>query len=76
MHRFCRELEEIVISHGSEQARLRALWHATDILIAGQFSEEDVWIFGEVIERLAREIESEVRAQLSRKNLRITQCSG
>ena len=59
-------LEEL-ISHGSDQSRLRALWHATDILIAGQFSEEDIWIFGEVIERLAREIESEVRAQLSRK---------
>jgi rRNA processing protein Gar1 len=65
-----QELEES-ISHGSDQARLRALWHATDILIAGQFSEEDVWIFGEVIERLAREIELEARAQLSRKISRL-----
>jgi uncharacterized protein (DUF2336 family) len=61
-----QELDES-ISQGSNERRLRALWHATDVLIAGQYSEEDIWIFGEVIERLARELEVEVRAQLSRR---------
>jgi hypothetical protein len=62
-------LEELdqSISQGSNECRLRALWHATDVLMAGQYSEEDVWVFGEVIERLSRELEEEVRAQLSRK---------
>jgi Uncharacterised protein conserved in bacteria (DUF2336) len=55
------------ISQCSDEHRLRALWYATDVLIAGQYSEEDIWIFGEVIERLARELEVEVRAQLSRR---------
>jgi uncharacterized protein (DUF2336 family) len=61
-----RELEES-ISLGSDQSRLRALWHATDVLIAGQYSEEDIWVFGEVIERLARELEVAARAELARR---------
>jgi len=44
---------------------MRALWHATDVLIAGQYSEEEIWVFGEVIERLARELEVEARAKLA-----------
>jgi uncharacterized protein (DUF2336 family) len=43
------------------------LWHATDLLIAGQYSEKDIWIFGEVIERLAREIKAAARAELARR---------
>lgn len=46
---------------------MRALWHATDLLIAGRYSDEDIWIFGEVIERLARELEVSARAQLSQR---------
>jgi uncharacterized protein (DUF2336 family) len=63
---FLDELEES-ISQGSNQAQLRALWHATDLLIAGRYSDEDTWIFGEIIERLARELELSVRAQLSHR---------
>src|ERR1700722_16872230 len=61
-----QELDE-AISQGSEKNRLRALWHATDVLVAGQYSEETIWVFGEIIDRLARELEIEVRAQLSRR---------
>jgi uncharacterized protein (DUF2336 family) len=63
---FLDELEDS-ISKGSNQVKLRALWHATDLLIAGRYSDEDTWIFGEVIERLARELEVSVRARLSRR---------
>jgi uncharacterized protein (DUF2336 family) len=61
-----QQLEE-AISQGTDERRLRALWHATDTLIAGQYSEDDIWVFGEVIERLTRELEIEVRAQLSQR---------
>jgi uncharacterized protein (DUF2336 family) len=61
-----QELEES-ISQCSTERRPCALRHATDILIAGRSSEEDIWVFGEVVERLARELEVEVRAQLSRR---------
>src|SRR5690348_17136455 len=53
------------ITRGSEEARLRALWHATDLLITGRYSADDISVFGEVIGRLADEIEVEARAQLA-----------
>jgi hypothetical protein len=59
-----RDLEE-AISRGSAESRARALWHTTDLLIAGRYCEEDVATFGEVIKRLADEIEVEARAQLA-----------
>ena len=59
-----RELDE-AISRGTPESRARALWHATDLLIAGSYSEEEIETFGRVIERLADEIEVEVRAWLS-----------
>jgi Uncharacterised protein conserved in bacteria (DUF2336) len=61
-----QELDE-AISQGSDESRLRALWHATDTLIAGQYCEESIWVFGEIIDRLAQELEIEVRAQLSQR---------
>ena len=61
-----KELDES-ISRGSDEGRLRALWHATDVLIAGQYSEQDIWTFGEVIDRLARGIEVAARAELARR---------
>ena len=61
-----QELNES-ISHGSNESHLRALWHTTDVLLAGQYSEDQVWMFGQVIERLARELEVEARAQLARR---------
>jgi hypothetical protein len=65
-------LEELnsAILLGTREARLQALWHTTDLMIAGQFSDEQVWTFGEVIQLLAHEIEvaarSRLAAQLSR----------
>ncbi|MBV9460034.1 MAG: DUF2336 domain-containing protein [Bradyrhizobium sp.] len=59
-----RELDE-AISRGTPESRARALWHATDLLIAGSYSEEEIETFGRVIERLADEIEAEVRSWLS-----------
>ena len=61
---YLQDLDE-AISRGSDESRERALWHATDLLIAGSYSEEEVLTFGKVIGRLADEIEVEVRAQLS-----------
>ena len=55
------------IERGSSESRARALWHATDILVEGEFSEEQIRIFGDVITRLADEIEVAARAELSRR---------
>jgi uncharacterized protein (DUF2336 family) len=55
------------ISRGTAESRERALWHATDLLIAGRYSDDEVFTFGKVIGRLADEIEVEVRAQLSER---------
>ena len=46
---------------------MRALWHATDLLIAGRYSDDEIWTFGEVIGRLADEIEVAARAQLAER---------
>jgi uncharacterized protein (DUF2336 family) len=61
-----RDLEE-AIARGSAESRARALWHTTDLLIAGRYCEEDVATFGEVIDRLADEIELAARAQLAER---------
>jgi uncharacterized protein (DUF2336 family) len=61
-----RDLEE-AIARGSAESRARALWHTTDLLIAGRYCEEDVATFGEVIDRLADEIEFAARAQLAER---------
>ena len=55
------------IERGSAESRAQALWHATDILVGGEFSEEQIRIFGDVITRLADEIEEAARAELSRR---------
>ena len=65
-----RDLEE-AIARGTAESRARALWHTTDLLIAGRYCEEDVATFGEVIERLADEIEVEARAQLAQRLARV-----
>ena len=44
---FLQELDEAVL-RGSAESRLRALWHTT-LLIAGTYSEDQIWNFGEVI---------------------------
>jgi len=65
-----RDLEE-AIARGTAESRTRALWHTTDLLIAGRYCEEDVATFGEVIDRLADEIELVARAQLAQRMARI-----
>ena len=63
---FLRDLDEAV-SRGTPESRKRALWHTTDLMIAGSYSDDEIWTFGEVIGRLADEIEVAARAQLSER---------
>jgi hypothetical protein len=63
---FLQELEDAV-SRGSLESCLRALWHTTDLLIAGRYSEDEIWTFGKVIERLAKEIELASRSRLAKR---------
>jgi uncharacterized protein (DUF2336 family) len=63
---FLQELE-LAVSGGSEESRQRALWYATDLLIAGRYTEDEIWTFGEIIERLEQEIEVAARAQLAKR---------
>src|SRR5664280_1380755 len=63
---FLQEINEAILQ-GSPESRARALWHATDLLIAGRYTEDQIWVFGEVIGRLADEIELAARAQLAKR---------
>jgi hypothetical protein len=63
---FLRELND-AISRGTDESRLRALWHTTDLMITGGYSDDEIWTFGEVIGRLADEIEVAARAQLAKR---------
>src|ERR1700733_13333400 len=63
---FLRELDDAVL-RGTAESRARALWHTTDLMIAGRYSEEEIWTLGEVIGRLADEIEVAARAQLAKR---------
>jgi len=63
---FLRDLDE-AISRGTAESRMRALWHTTDLMIAGRYSDDEIWTFGEVIGRLADEIEVAARARLARR---------
>src|SRR5580698_5676416 len=67
---FLRDLDEAV-SRGTPESRTRALWHTTDLLVAGRYSEDEIWTFGEVIGRLADEIEVTARAQLAKRLARV-----
>jgi hypothetical protein len=69
---FLSDLDEAV-SRGTPESRKRALWYATDLMIAGRFSEDEITTFGEVIGRLADEIEVAARAQLARRLARFEQ---
>ncbi len=72
---FLEELEQ-AISKGTPDSRERALWHATDLLMVGRYTDEEVWVFGEVIGRLAAEIELAARAKLAAKLSRIDHAPG
>jgi uncharacterized protein (DUF2336 family) len=63
---FLRDLDEAV-SRGTPESRARALWHTTDLMVTGSYSEDEIWTFGEVIGRLADEIEVTARAQLAKR---------
>ena len=63
---FFHELNE-AISRGSAESREKALWYAADMLTVGSYSEEDIWVFGEVVGRLADSIEVAARAKLSKR---------
>jgi len=63
---FLRDLDD-AISRGTADSRKRALWHATDLLIAGRYSDDEIWTFGEIIGRLADEIEVAARTQLANR---------
>jgi uncharacterized protein (DUF2336 family) len=65
-HHFLKELNE-VISKGSPESCARAVWRATDILIEGRYTEDQIWVFGEVIGRLSEEIEHATRAKLAKR---------
>jgi uncharacterized protein (DUF2336 family) len=63
---FLRDLD-LAVSRGTAESRTRALWHTTDLMITGRYSDDEIWTFGEVIGRLADEIEVAARAQLARR---------
>lgn len=61
-----RDLDEAVL-RGTPESRMRALWHATDLMIAGRYSDDEISTFGEVVARLADEIEVAARARLAKR---------
>ena len=67
-----QELDD-AISKGTPESRLKALWHATDMLIMGRYTESEIWIFGELIGRLSEEIELVARSELAKRLARIDQ---
>jgi uncharacterized protein (DUF2336 family) len=67
---FLQELE-IAVSRGSAESRQRALWYATDLLITGRYTDNEIWMFGEIIGRLEQDIEEAARAQLAKRLARI-----
>src|SRR3982074_39371 len=63
---FLQDLDDAV-SRGSAESCTQALWHATDLLMAGRYSDDEICTFGEVIGRVADESEVAARAQLARR---------
>ncbi|HLG79635.1 MAG TPA: DUF2336 domain-containing protein [Bradyrhizobium sp.] len=63
---FLRDLDH-AISRGTAESRERALWYATNLLITGGYSEDEIRTFGEVIGRLSEEIELAARRQLAER---------
>jgi uncharacterized protein (DUF2336 family) len=67
---FLQELD-IAVSRGSAESRQRALWYATDLLITGRYTDDEIWMFGEIIGRLEQDIEVAARAQLAKQLARV-----
>ena len=45
---FLDDLDKVV-SRGTPESRARALWHTTDLMMAGRYSEDEIWTFGAVM---------------------------
>jgi uncharacterized protein (DUF2336 family) len=67
---FLQELE-VAVSRGTTEGRQRALWYATDVLIAGHYTDDEIWMFGEIIGLLERDIAVAARAQLAKRLARV-----
>ena len=67
---FLQELE-VAVSQGSAESRQRALWYATDLLIAGRYTDDEIWMFGEVIGLLEQDIAVAARTQLAKRLARV-----
>jgi uncharacterized protein (DUF2336 family) len=63
---FLQELD-IAVSRGTAESRQQALWYATDVLITGRYTDDEIWMFGEIIGRLEQDIEVAARAQLAKR---------
>jgi uncharacterized protein (DUF2336 family) len=63
---FLQELDEALL-RGSAESRAKALAYATDMLVVGRYTDEEIWVFGEVMGRLSDAIEVAVRAELARR---------
>src|ERR1700737_1113844 len=63
---FLQGLDDAVL-RGTPASRMRAMQQTADLLIAGRYSDDEIWTFGEVMGRLADEIEVAARAQLARR---------
>lgn len=72
---FLDDLNRAILT-GTSESRERALWHATDMLMVGRYSDEEIWVFGEVIGRLAAEIELAARAKLAGKLCHVNHAPG
>jgi uncharacterized protein (DUF2336 family) len=72
---FLEELDQAILT-GTRESRERALWHATDMFMVGRFTDEEIWVFGEIIGKLAAEIELAARARLAAKLSRIDHAPG
>src|SRR5437868_4048566 len=72
---YLEELDQAILN-GTRESRERALWHATDLLMVGRYTDEEIWVFGEIIGRLASEIELAARARLAAKLSRIDHAPG
>jgi uncharacterized protein (DUF2336 family) len=61
-----QDLDEAIL-RGTDETRARALNYAVDLLLSGSYNAADIATFGDVISRLADEIEVVARAELSNR---------
>ncbi len=61
-----QDLDDAIL-RGTDETRMRALNYAIDLLLSGSYNAADVATFGDVISRLADEIELAARAELSKR---------